>query len=417
MTSSNAAVLHGEGWTKTLVSYVAVAALALIGLERMNVIPESGSFVQIYYLLAAPFVVNFIRDWRGTGFSLFYLLLILVMVLSLVSNGLYEPYYWKKVIRVSFVTLATFGLAHHFFFKADPRDLVRGLMLFVVLNIAITGVQLVKYYVYHGPHIELTFDAHRFLNLDAIVIGDYFRPSGFSLDANKGVFNFAYALIILSLVAEQGWKWFKYLYPLTYFSHSRSVLLCMLPAQWHRSRRYAVIAALLYVMVLLFLTPHSVLYDRAGHTLGVGHAPACHLSDVCGSTQVRWGLILLWGEAMEHSTWSQVLFGHGLASAGRYLTGFLDTEYGDFANAYLTIIYDLGLVGLGLFAALIFKLWKAFDPQARMMLLVPLLIFQVFYGNLAEPLVIFGVSYMYLRSRSSQPDKRPPVHEGTTCVS
>ncbi|MEO8330917.1 MAG: hypothetical protein ABI479_00665 [Gallionella sp.] len=372
-----------------LIKHLAFLAIATIGLERLNVLPWSGSFVQLYYLLAAPFLG--LLCWRHCKeFSKFYMLLLFVMAGSLISNGLYDAYYWKKFILVGFVILATFGLAVYFFSSREPKILANSLKLYVLLNIVVTFFQM--YNFFQGGHISGRLDASRFLNLDAVVIGDYFRLSGYSLDTNKGVFNFGYALIFLTLVADRGWFWLRVLYPLTFFAHSRSTLISILPALFMKSKWYAAVTVGLYLLVLLFLTPAGVFDDRFGMKL----IPS-------SSNQTRLGLIRLWGDAMVQSSWEQVVFGHGFAGSGQYLNQLLGTTYGDFANGYLTLCYELGLAGIVLMGILFFRLWRNFDQPARSMLLLPLLLFQLFYSNLAEPIIIFALSYFYLQHRGSQP--------------
>lgn len=378
----------------------AFVAIATIGFERMNLLPMSGSFVQPYYLLAAPFVaLIWLRPCNE--FLRFYALALLVMAASLTVNGYHDAYHWKKFILVGFVLAATFGLASYLCARGGTELLAKSLKTYVLLNVAITLLQLV--FFFNGRHISTGFDAGRFLNLDAVVIGDYFRLSGYSLDANKGVFNFAYALTFLTLIAGSGWTWLKVAYPLTFFAHSRSTLISMLFGHVQRSRVYVVVTIGLYLAVLCFLTPHGVLADRVGSSCASAateHAVEQWNPAWC-SNQTRSGLIELWISAITKSSWSQLALGHGFASSGQYLNRFLETPYGDFANGYLTLAYEMGLAGIVLVGVLFFRLWKLLRKSDRGMLLLPLAAFQLFYSNLGEPLVILVLSYFFIQQRAA----------------
>jgi hypothetical protein len=371
---------------------IALLAIATIGLERVNVIPWSGSFVQPYYLLAIPFL-GYLWTKSVKGFGVFYVLLLCLMAGSLISNGLYEAYYWKKFIQVAYVFLVSYGLAEYLVAKTDTRNLVSGIKLFLLLNVAITFLQIGNFL--QGVEVKAGFDSNQFINITPILIGDYFRISGYSLDANKGIFNFGYALIVLTLIADKGWLWLKVLYPLTFFAHSRSALLSMFPAVYKKSKLYAVMYIGLYAMVLIFLTRDDIFSDRFSMGSEVG------LTAASSSNQTRLQLIQLWTEVMMQSSLGQIIFGHGFASAGLYLEKVLGTTYSDFASGYLTILYELGLAGMILIGTIFVRLWRKFGEIERSMLLLPLLIFQLFYANLAEPLILLILSYFYLLNRDN----------------
>lgn len=260
----------------------------------------------------------------------------------------------------------------------------------MLFNLAVIFGQLFAFL--EGDYLSIHLDSSRFINLDAVVIGGYFRPSGYSFESNRGMFNFSYALICLSLVSASGWVWMRLMYPLTFLAHSRSTIFSVLPALFVRSKFYAVLSVALYLIVLLFLTPQHVVLDRLWSSNSTQP-----VFDSSSSNSMRLELINLWVKGMDSAAPVQVLFGHGIASSGIYLEKTLGTKYGDFANGYLTIIYEMGLAGILLLGVIFIRLWQTYDSKSRYMLLIPLMVFQIFNANLAEPLILVALGYFFLK--------------------
>ena len=380
----------------SLFQYIFLLAISCIGLERLNVLPWSGSFVQLFYLLSIPFLWVM---WQAKFKSLqiLYVALMMALAASLAANGLFNAYHWKKFVLMGYVLAASFSLAAYVYLNNLEELLIKALKIYVLLNIAITLGQLPSFF--DGNYLSIHLDSSRFMNLDAIVIGDYFRPSGYSFESSKGMFNFSYALICLSLVSDGGWTWMRLMYPLTFLAHSRSTILSILPALFARSKFYAALSVVLYLMVLLFLTPQHVLTDRLESTNSTGST-----FNNSSSNSMRFELIKLWARSMNTASPGQVIFGHGIASSGVYLEKSLGTNYGDFANGYLTVFYELGLVGMALLGVLLTNLWRTFDSKSRYMLLIPLMVFQMFCGNLGEPLILLALSYFFLKHQGKRID-------------
>ncbi|MBI5429526.1 MAG: hypothetical protein HY938_03590 [Nitrosomonadales bacterium] len=381
-------------------------AIACLGLERINVLPWSGSFIQISYLLSIPFLWVM---WQAKYKSLqiCYVVIMLVLATSLLANGLFNTYYWKKVVLIGYVLAASFSLAAYAYKNNLEEPFIKALKIYVLLSIVVTFLQLIAFL--EGDFLTSQLDPTRIFNFDAIVIGDYFRPSGYSFDSNKGMFNFSYALICLSLISEGGWRWMKIMYPLTFLAHSRSTLVAIVPALFARSKFYGVLSVALYIMVLMFLTPQQVAKDRLSSMNSMNVADSTISSNLSfgnsSSNYMRLELAKLWARSISSASPEQILFGHGIASSGVYLNKNLGTSYGDFANGYLTIFFELGLAGLALLVAILTKLWRAYNSRGRYMLLIPLMIFQLFYANLAEPLVIVTLSYLLMKYRENVVDE------------
>ncbi len=399
-----------NAYTNTLFKYFCLLAISSIGLERLNVFPWSGSFIQPFYLLSIPLVWVM---WQAKikSLQITYVALLIVLAASLVANGLFDAYHLKKFVLLGYVLAVSFSLAAYIYINNLEELFIKALKIYVLLNLVITFGQLLAFF--EGNYLSSQLDSSRFINLGAIVIGDYFRPSGFSFDANKGMFNFSYALICLSLLSAGGWLWMKLMYPLTFLAHSRSTILSMLPALFARSRFYAALSVVLYLAVLSLLTPHSVAVDRLSSMNSTGAVAVDRLSsmnstgavfDNNSSNVMRIELIKLWAKGMDSASPEQVIFGHGIASSGVYLEKNLGTNYGDFASGYLTIIYEFGLAGILLLGMIFIRLWRTYDSKSRYMLLIPLMVFQMFYANLAEPLILVALSYFFLKHHGKRID-------------
>lgn len=372
--------------------YFLLFAISCIGLERLNIWPMSGSFIQLFYLLSMPFLWVMWQE-KLKNLQALYVVIMMMLAATLVVNGLFNAYYWKKFILIGYILATTFSLSAYIYLNGLENVLVRGLKVYVLLNLTLTCLQFVAFS--RGDYLSVALDSTRAMNFDAVIIWDYFRPSGYSFDANKGMFNFSYALICLSLMSEVGWVWMRLLYPLTFLAHSRSTILSVLPALFARSKSYAIISVVLYISVLLYLTPQHVALDRLSSMDSTEQT-----FDSSSSNSMRLELLRLWGKGMSSSSSVQVLFGHGIASSGVYLSKTLGTNYGDFANGYLTYIYEFGLVGMAFLGFILVRLWRTYDSKSKYMLLVPLLIFQLFYANLAEPLILMTLSYFFLKNNT-----------------
>lgn len=368
-------------------AYVAFLAVSFVGFERLNVMPWSGSYIQLYYLFSLPFIW---LAWKGRigGVNIVYGSVGMLLVTSIMLNGFSEVYLWKKALLLFYILVASLSLAAYLYQNKLNGILGNSLKVYVLVNILIVLGQMFNFY--DGKVLAGQVDSQRILNLDAVIISDYFRPSGYSFDSNKGMFNFSYALIFLSLISREGWKWMQVMYPLTFIAHSRSTILSVLTALSARSKFYAIFSVLLYLLVLVFLTPEHVFSDR--------------LRDIhsTSSNFVRLELIKIWIGGIESSSAAQILLGHGIGSSGIYLARTLGTAYGDFANGYLTIIYELGLSGLVLIGMVFVLLWRTYNKEAKYMLLMPLLIFQLFYSNLGEPLVIITLGYFFFKFKNER---------------
>lgn len=379
-----------------------ILIVALMGAERVNLMPSLGYILQPYYVLILPVIVLTIFR-LPRPFIIYLAALAILLASSAICNPQITLLHWKRVLLFYFIHVGALCLAT--FFKSQNKHeelLIKSLMAYIVLNIVFSIAEAVSF-------IENIYQYEEFKNINVVNLNAFtisfetFRPTGISLDPNRGTFNYLFAIMAIVALSKISYRHII-LYAFSILSLSKTaVIATILPflyeikSDWRRLLFFfaslAIIFGIIFHKNYLPISSEPVANSRISSTLIDER-----LSVEPGSSgHLHMQLIGYGWERFVGSNLIQKIVGSGFSYASFDLKDLFYSKYANYHSQFITILVEQGILGLVLYMLAIFWLWCGISDRERWLLILPFLSFQIFYQNMGEPIVIFILGYFYIR--------------------
>lgn len=377
-----------------LKSFYLILVIALMGAERLNLMPALGIIVQPYYILALPIMVITILK-LPKPFLVYLTILAILLLCSALANQQITHLYWKRLLLFYFLHFSALCVVT-FLIQQEEHEKIfsKALMIFIVFNIAFSIAEGISFM--QGIYQHEDFKNKSIINMNAFTIAfEVFRPTGVALDPNRGAFNYLFSLMAIISLFKAGYRHIA-LYALSILALSKSAFLATIFSVIYEIKSdkkkiaFFIVSLLLIVVFAYFYfqRPADIQRPLVAERLSVepGSSGNLHIQ------LIRYGI-----QHFIESNSVQMIIGNGFSYASFALKDLFLSKYANYHSQIVTILVEQGVIGFILYVAVILSLWRKFSIRERIFLMAPFLGFQVFYQNLGEPIVIFVLAYFYIR--------------------
>lgn len=373
-----------------LYKYFFVLSIITLGYERVDLVPFFGFKVQPSYLFGLPIIYYFLSRIGLSGLLHFFLGVMLFLLYLLIWYAAGYEFYTKRWFLFFFVILLSLSLSFYAVRKLEIACLAKLIYFWAVGQFIFCIIQIYSYL--NGDYLTEDFVFTGVFNVSAITWTEGLRLSGSFLDPNRFAFSVVFAMIFLFFIEKNtGVRIRKsniFSSVLMIFgSLSKSAILSGVVVFFMNRLMFLILLSFLFISFFLF---YDILVSRLELGLEQGSSASLHVT-----------LIYLGLDAIGNFNWNEFCFGKGFSSSSLYLQEYFSNSYGNFHNQYLSIIYEMGFLGFFIYFLLNLVFVFRLGVLKAVLFLIPFHMFQVFYSNIGEQVVLFILFYVYFYYRKT----------------